>query len=255
MTSWPELQGAFAGALLDPRREAPAGVVGPDDVICARRFGVYRNNVTVGLSGALTESFPAVQRLVGEDFFRAMAIAYARREPPRSPIMAAYGEGFPGFIAGFAPASNLPYLADVARIEQAWVEAYHAADADPMDPSHFNTVSPDALPHLRLRLHPSLRVISSPWSALSIWRCNIDEDAIDRLEEVARPEDALILRSEVDVEVSAIAPGGATFVQALQAGETVVDAWGRALQDVADLDLAGHLAGLMEMGAIIGYGA
>lgn len=253
MTAWPELQGAIAGALLDPQRPMPSGVVDPDGVACARRFGVYRNNVTVGLAGALAESFPAVQRLVGEDFFRAMAIAYASAEPPRSPIMAAYGAGFPDFIARFEPAKSLTYLADVGRIEQAWVEAYHAADPEPFDPAAFAGVAPDALPHLRLRMHPSMRIVRSAYAALSIWRLNTEAESDEPLDDVDAPEDTLILRPQAEVEVRAIAPGGSLFLAALMAGRTVVEAWGEALPDAADFDLGAHLASLLEMGAIVGF--
>lgn len=253
MTSWPELQGAFADALLDPQRPTPTGVVDPEGAPCARRFGVYRNNVTVGLSGALAETFPAVRRLVGDDFFRAMAIAYARAEPPRSPVMAVYGAGFADFVARFEPAMGLPYLADVARIEQAWVEAYHAADAAPLDPAAFIGLAPEALPHLRLRLHPSLRIVRSAHAALTIWRCNTEDAGTEPVEDAGRPEDALILRPDAEVEVRAMPPGGATFVHALAAGDTVVEALGAALQAAPDFDLAAHLAGLMEMGAITGF--
>lgn len=253
MTSWPELQEAFAGGLLNPERPVPAGVVDPEGRACARRYGVYRNNVTVGLAGALAESFPAVRRLVGEAFFRAMAIAYARAEPPRSPVMAAYGSGFADFVAGFEPASGLPYLPDVARIEQAWVEAYHAADADPIDPAAFAELPPEALPHLRLVLHPSLKIVRSPYAALSIWRSNIEEGCEPSVEDAGLAEDVLILRPETEVEVREVAPGGAAFLQALAAGRTVVEAWGGALEETADFDLSAHLAGLLEMGAITGF--
>jgi hypothetical protein len=253
MTSWPELQGAFAQALLEPDRLIPAGVVNPEGTTCARRFGVYRNNVTVGLSGALGESFPAVRRLVGEDFFRAMAITFARAAPPRSPVMAAYGAGFPDFIARFEPAEGLPYLTDIARIEQAWVEAYHAADAASLDPAAFAQIAPDALPHLRLCLHPSMRVVRSAYAALSIWRSNTEEDAIAPLEDAEVPEDALILRSVAEVEVRSLARGGALFLQALLDDDTVVEAWAKALDEAAEFDLAAHLSGLMEMGAIVGF--
>jgi hypothetical protein len=231
----------------------PPGVVDPDGVACARRFGVYRNNVMVGLAGALAESFPTVRRLVGEDFFRAMAIAYARAVPPRSPIMATYGAGFPDFIARFEPVESLPYLADVARIEQAWVEAYHAADPDPFDPAAFASVAPDALPHLRLQMHPSMRIVRSAYAALSIWRCNTEAEPVEPLADVDAPEDALILRPETEVEVRTIAPGGARFLAALLAGRTVLEAWGEALQDAAAFDLSAHLAGLLEMGAIVSF--
>lgn len=255
MTSWPDLEGAFAGALLDPQRAIPAGVVDPEGAPCGRRFGVYRNNVTVGLSGALAESFPAVRQLVGDEFFRSMAISYARAEPPRSPIMTTYGSGFPDFVARFEPAASLPYLADVARIEQAWVEAYHAADAEPLDPAAFAALPPEALPHLRLRLHPSIRIVRSRYAALSIWRYNTEADGADALDDVAQAEDALILRPEAEVELRAMAPGGAVFLEALLSGNTVMEAWLEALGEEPDFDLAAHLAGLMDMGAIVGFEA
>jgi hypothetical protein len=72
------------------------------------------------LTEALKDAFPAVHRIVGPEFFQAMARAYIVLEPPRSPILLDYGAGFPDFIGEFEPAAVLPYLADVARIERAW---------------------------------------------------------------------------------------------------------------------------------------
>ena len=119
----------FAAALLDPTRAVPAGLVGPDGEPSAKRFAVYRNNVVVGLTEALQANFPAVCRIVGEEFFQAMARAYVVFEAPVSPILLDYGDGFASFIAEFEPAASLPYLADVARIERAWTQAYNAPEA------------------------------------------------------------------------------------------------------------------------------
>ncbi len=124
-----ERQRGFAAALLDPGLPMPDGLVGPDGEPGPKRFAVYRNNVVAGLTETLKDAFPAVHRIVGTDFFRAMARAYVLVEPPRSPIMLDYGAGFPDFIRQFDPAAGLPYLADVARIERAWTEAYHAPEA------------------------------------------------------------------------------------------------------------------------------
>ena len=38
---------------------------------------------------------------------------------------------FPNFLETFEPAQRAPFLPDVARIEWAWRQAYHAADARP----------------------------------------------------------------------------------------------------------------------------
>ena len=162
----------FCAALLNPRLVVPRGLVGPDGEPSARRFSVYRNNVVVGLIETLKEAFPTVHRIVGVDFFRVMAGAYAVAEPPLSPILLDYGAGFPGFIDKFEPASSLPYLPDVARIERAWAESYHAREAVPLDPAELTTVEPDRFVEISFAIHPSLRIVRSQLPALTIWRMN-----------------------------------------------------------------------------------
>ena len=132
MARWAERQQAFASALLDSNLPAPQGLVGPDGVQSERRFTVYRNNVFVGLTEALRAGFPCTARLVGEEFFMAMARIFAAAHPPGSPVLLHYGAEFPDFIASFPPAASLPYLADVARIERAATEAYHERDEAPL---------------------------------------------------------------------------------------------------------------------------
>ncbi|WP_143328493.1 HvfC/BufC N-terminal domain-containing protein, partial [Caballeronia terrestris] len=96
-------QSAFAMAILHPEYPIPPGLTGPDGEPSARRFAVYRNNVVAGLCDALKAAYPATRRIVGDEFFAAMARAYVLREPPRSPVMLRYGEGFADFVGAFEP--------------------------------------------------------------------------------------------------------------------------------------------------------
>ena len=82
-----ERQRDFGAAILNPQAELPEGLVGPDGEPSLRRFSVYRNNVVVGLIDALKQSFPAVTRIVGDEFMMAMARIYVAHEPPSSPIL------------------------------------------------------------------------------------------------------------------------------------------------------------------------
>src|SRR5271169_1249535 len=118
--------GAFAAALAEPSAAPPAMTRGRLGAPDARRFSVYRNNVAVGLIGALESRYPASRRIAGDDLFRAMARSFVRACKPRSPVMIAYGEDFPDFATAWTGAP--PGLAEVARLENAWVEAYHAED-------------------------------------------------------------------------------------------------------------------------------
>src|SRR5689334_19577831 len=107
-------EAAFAAALRNRTAPVPAGVLGTP-----RRFAVYRGNVAAALTGALAARFPITERIVGQDFFRAMAQAYARQNPPRRACLIDYGDGLPAFLDGFEPARSLPYLPDMARLEIA----------------------------------------------------------------------------------------------------------------------------------------
>ena len=112
-------QDEFIAALRDPSR--PPAIT--EDT---RRFAVYRNNVYVSLVDALVAGFPKVHELVGDTFFRAMARDYAAEHPPKTPVLAFYGEDFGAFISGFQPAEGVPYLGDIARLEFARRCALHA---------------------------------------------------------------------------------------------------------------------------------
>ena len=105
----------FTPALLDPEREPPAIVSGPNGKAAGKRYNVYRNNITVSLINALAAAFPAAQRITGVDFFRAMARFHVRATPPTSPLLFEYGHDFPDFIERYEYAQPMPWLADVAR--------------------------------------------------------------------------------------------------------------------------------------------
>ena len=244
-------QTAFAAALLDPDLAPPDGLTTWNGSDPARRFAVYRNNVIVSLVDALADTFAVTQELVGEEFFRAMARVFALAEPPRSRLMAFYGEDFPDFIAGFPPAAGVPYLADVARLEYLRVLAYHAGDAAPVATEDVARVLADtaALPSMCLILHPSLHVLSSRHAVVSLWAAH--QGTLELSAVVPdTPETALILRHGLDVEVMRIPSAAATFIGALRNGSTLGDAVQAAGRDDAEFDLAVPLGLLLQKGAV-----
>ncbi|MGC8536365.1 MAG: DNA-binding domain-containing protein [Rhizomicrobium sp.] len=252
MPHWVEQQNTFACALLNPQSPLPNGVIAPDGEPSLKRFNVYRNNVIVSLIEALEAAYPATRRLVGVAFFQAMAQIFAVARPPQSPVMLDYGHGFAEFISGFEPAATLPYLADVARIERSWLEAYHAAEADSLGVDDFSAVTADLAPLLVFRLHPSVRTVQSRYPALSIWQMNVTEASPGEHELVDAAEAALIVRPSAEVEVHHLPPGGADFIDALGQGKTLGEAAQQALL-IEGFDLALTLNGLLEAGAVTAF--
>lgn len=228
----------FGAAALNARLPMPEGLTGPDGLPSARRFAVYRNNVVVGLVEALKDAYPVVHRLVGAEFFRVMGSYFVRRDPPSSPILLRYGENFLDFLAIFDPVAHLPWLPDVARLERARQEAYHAAEAPAAD---LSGIDPGRFGQLRLVLHPSLRVVASRHAVRTIWQANLADAPPPRIDPTG-PEDTLFIRPGAQVLALPIAPGGAAFIAALQRGRPVMAA---ALEGIAAsprFDMAGTLS-------------
>jgi hypothetical protein len=249
---WDDTQHGFVAALLDSAREVPRGLVGPDGEPSPDRFSVYRNNVVVGLTEALRANFPAVRHIVGDAFFRAMARAHAVSNPPASPVLLDYGATFADFIAGFEPAASMPYLADVARIDRAWTEAYHAPDAEALAPEALAAIPTERVAETCLAVHPSLRIVRSGFPAVTIWRMNVVDGVRAPVALDAGGEDALVVRPEADVDVHSLAPGGAEFVTTLAHGRTLADATMAALSAAAGFDLSGSLTQLIRAGIFTG---
>ncbi|MGJ4998897.1 DNA-binding domain-containing protein [Bradyrhizobium sp. HKCCYLS3077] len=240
--------GAFAAGLLAPGAAAPAGVTGPGGRPAGRRYDVYRNNVTVSLVNALAAIYPAVQRITGEAFFREMARSHLRQTPPTSPLLFAYGRDFPRFIEAYPHAAELPWLADVARIERTWLDAYHAADAAPLAPAMLSMIPPDRLADAVFIPHPSTRLVRSTFSAVTIFAANRTAEPTGRID-ASSAEDALVVRPEFDVEVRRLPAGGAIFVANLIDGRPLGEAAALAFEADPRFDLAANIAGLIEAGA------
>lgn len=248
-------QGELAAALLDPDRPCPTNLVAWNGSDPSARFAVYRNNVVFSLIEALADTFPVAQCVIGVECFRSMAAMYVRRHPPRSCVLAQYGQEFPDFVADFvthfAPARELPYLADLCRIEVARVRAYHADDVDPVGPDDVDAALAcgEGLADITLSLHPSLSIVASDYAVASLWAAHQMDFDVDAMS-WDRPESALILRDGLDVLVRSVSLGSARFLQALQQELTFGHAAAVAVHDDAAFDLSATLAMLIGHGVL-----
>lgn len=237
MTSF---QTEFTQALLDADMPTPKGLVDPQGRVAGKRFDVYRNNVVVSLIEAMNNAFPAIKAIVGDAFFDAMAAIYVRENPPKTPIMMFYGDDFPQFLESFEPASNLPYLADVARLELARRHAYHAADETALDGSALAEIAPEKLMQTRFSFVASAILIQSNFPIHSIWRFNM----VEQFQIINPSESVLLARPALDVVAHVVDQATFAFLTALQNQDTLETALDQATEVDTDFDLSAAI-GLM----------
>ena len=239
-------QDAFAHALLVSNAE-PASEVAA--LAAQPAFAVYRNTIMKGCIDALQANYPAVARLVGEEWFRAAAAIHVQEALPTDPTLVRYGAAFAGFLARFEPAAELPYLPGVARLDRYWTEAHVAPTADALDPASVAGLAPATLAATVLRPHPAARWA---WFAdapiYTIWSRNRAAEPFDA-EFDWQPEGALLVRPRDCVEWVALDAGGCAFLDVCAAGGTLAAAAQAALDVQGNADLARLMSTLLEAGA------
>jgi hypothetical protein len=248
-----ELQQAFASAVLRDDTAVLAHV--REGTFAAQRhLQVYRNNTFANLTDALAACYPVVRRLVGNDYFDFAADGYIRQHPPASGNLHDFGGSFPVYLAALPSAQPLPYLADVARLEWAWQQAYHAADAGKLAADALATVAPERYEDLVFRPHPSVRLLDSPFPCLRIWQANQADH--DNHRNVSLDEGAqrlLVIRRGLDIDIDELSVGEYALLQTFAAGRTLGEANARALDADAQFDLGTALNRHVATGTLVSF--
>jgi hypothetical protein len=218
-------QAEMAEALLGGRYGAIAAAVRPGPLAAGEVLAIHRNTALHGLVNALRLGHPTVDALVGRDFFDQAAREFVEAHPPSSAWLTGYGEGLAGFLEGYGPASDLPYLGDVARLDFA-VEAVGGqsagADGRALD-----------LGEAMLILDASLRVVALDHPVAAVRDAVIeDEERLAGLDMSPRRHIVALWRRPDGVGLRELQPISAAFLQALLAGQDP----GRVLGEDADLE-------------------
>ena len=187
------------------------------------RLDIYRNTFLLTLTKALRLCFPAVQKLVEEEFFEDAAQVFIAERPPRAAWFDQYGAEFPDFLCAFAPAASVPYLGDVAKLEWAVNCALHAADAEPLDAARLACVAPEDQGRIRLIANPSIALVQLGYPADTIWRAVLagDDDALQKIALDCGPVHVLVERRTRGVEVERLDVRPWEFLAVLCAGEPI----------------------------------
>jgi hypothetical protein len=223
----------------------------------------YRSNAYAAAGATLAATFPTVAALVGDESIKLLARAYRQAEPPARGDLAWFGARLPDFIAASTDLAELPWLADVARLDWALAQADAAPDAEP-DRASLALLAEVDPAELSLRLAPGSVLIDSRWPVVMIWQAHQppgqcpaeaphDTDAIWTPVRAAlaagRRETALVWREGWRARVAAPAPAEAALLGALLAGASLGD----ALQAAGpELDFGAWLVSALQTGLLLG---
>src|SRR5262249_4130578 len=79
------------------------------------------------------------------------------------------GQHLPAFLRGHQVSAHRPYLADLAALEWAILEAFDAAEARPLASEELMRVPAERWPALRFQLMPSVQLLALDWAVYAVW--------------------------------------------------------------------------------------
>ena len=204
----------------------------------ARGLLAHAANADEHAARALAARYPTVQMLLGEDTFAQVAARHWREAPPSCADLACWGERLPAALADDERLADLPYLAEVARLDDAVAQAAAAADADTPRPDTLLRLADTDAQQLVLRAAPGLALLEGRQPAGSIWRAHHEPAVRDRPDAFAearaalaegRGETVIVWRQGWAVRVAVVTPAVAAFVRsALLAARPLAEALERA---------------------------
>jgi hypothetical protein len=240
MTTLAKLQQKFISGIYKKNAEGAAEFLAQGNISPKAQMEIYWRHSYNALTDVLSQHYPATEVIVGKKFMRAAAREFINHHPQQHGNLEFYGTGFPEFLSGYAPARKLAYLPDVARLERALHESMIADGAGSIDPSAF-AVSPEAFAALRLKLHPSVRLVESHFPIHDIWQVAIFGTGDETLDVSKGGGFWRVAKHAGEVKVLPIDEAEFEMLAAIHEAHTLLEAYEAAAAVRADFDLENEL--------------
>jgi len=252
-----DLQKRFDSALFDDASDAVApwirgcesDVAEGAAIDAHARIAIYRNNLREGFRKALASEFPVIERLVGEDYFRQLALSFLAEHPSHAGNLHPIGDPFAQFLRQRFEHTQYAYLTDVATLEWAYQQSSVAADASSFDPAALRGLPQEGYGELRFTLHPACGLVQSPYPVVRIWAMNQLDATGDEVVDLSSGADFVLLRRAAEgVEMRRITAADFAILDAFSKGAVLADVLETAYSIDPDFNLGDALRRFIGLG-------
>jgi hypothetical protein len=198
-------------------------LVGPNPRLSpVEQLDVYRQQFWLRHVDALREDFVSVHHLLGDAGFEELCQRYLAVNPPTSFTLRDLGDRFADFIDATPPYKCDALLVDCARLEWAFVEAFDASDAPPLDTQAIVAAREEAWAGAQVALHPSVQALRLSHPA-HVYRAQVREGA-DPPRPEPTPTCVVVYRGAEKLMYIAVEPLALQLLDLLAAGTPLASA-------------------------------
>jgi hypothetical protein len=196
-------------------------VVGTEKVSSAIRLAIYSNAYRYRLIDALSDNYPSVHTLLGDERFYNTSIKYIAAYPSQHFSIRYFGSQLDKFLA--VHHHETAVLAEMARFEWALRDAFDATDHLPLGLDALQGVAPDAWAGLRFTLHPSVARLNLEWNIPQLWSAIENETGQIPFEQAEYPVSWLIWRKELKTYYRSLEVDEAWALDVVMQGQCFAD--------------------------------
>ena len=172
------------------------------------RINIYRSSTHETLVKTLQYIYPICQAILGGKYFGQLCRQYVKKKPSQHWDLNLYGNHFPVYLsehtAGLPGHNKLPYLSDLAKLEQYFHAAYYAADNNDFPHHAFNQLSAIEQTNSRFILAGNVQFMSSRWPIYTFWASWQQGSLPDRITAIDNPQYLCIYRSQYQPTVELV---------------------------------------------------
>jgi putative DNA-binding protein len=212
---------------------APGGLEvvarGDERLSAIERVNIYADAYFYRLLDCLYEEFPATFAVVRSDNFAALVRDYLLTYPPTEPSIFHAGRYLPSFLRNHPLAKRWPFISELARLERAILDVFHAADTSTLSDEAMRTLPSQQWPAIKLETHPAVEILRNEWRVTDVL-CAV-ESGREWRQPAHQKTTVLVWRQDVqvnyrdldDVETGALAllSEGASFAAVCEAVATL----------------------------------
>lgn len=221
MTHLSQLQSDFQAYLLDASKGAGfiKQIVNDKKVGVKTRLGIYADAYRLRIIEALSNSYPILKALLGDDLFEQAARSYIDLYPSTYRNMRWVGDKMAEHLQAKLP--QYPIAAEMATFEWALGLAFDAEDAPILTLQDLAAIAPENWADLRFQFHPSMQLLTFKFNVLRVWQALNSEEAPPKVSQIDEP--CVIWRKDLNSHYRSLEPAEYAAIQQMMAGASFAD--------------------------------
>jgi hypothetical protein len=250
MSNLAQLQNDFQAYLLDGNKGTAftKKIVNDKKVGVKKRLGIYADAYRLRIVEALSNAYPILKALLGDDLFEKVALGYVEQYPSTYRNMRWVGDQMASHLQLTLP--QYPIAAEMAQFEWALSLAFDAEDAPVLVLQDLAVIPPENWGDLRFKFHPAVQLLSPKYNVLLVWRAlNVDE-APPKVTQIN--ESYVVWRKELSSHYRSLEHAEYAAIQQMMAGDSFAELCENlqenASEDAATMQAAQYLAAWLNEG-------